>query len=142
MKTKTNITNTRKSVTQTEGLGSESDKQFLPSDSKTPNTDRPRIDYAKRQTNRQLTTRDLLALLRTQAPDFYNLAQVVGKWVWIQFTDKQPPTITAQLAEFGFHWNNKRQCWQHPCGPVTVDASPDDPRAKYGATFAADMQPA
>jgi hypothetical protein len=140
MKTKTNITNTQKTVTQTQGLGSESDKQFLPTGSQTP--DRPVIDWQKRSANRNLPTRDLLALLRTEAPDLYSLAQIVGKWVWIQFPDKQPSTVTARLAQFGFHWNNKRKVWQNPCGPVTVDASPEDPRAKYGATFAADVQAA
>jgi hypothetical protein len=144
MKTKTNSTNTQKTVTQNEGLGSESDKQFLPSDSKTPTPkpNAPRIDFARRRANRQLGTQDLLALLRTEAPRFYELAEVVGKWVWIQFTEKQPSDITARLAEFGFHWNNKRQVWQHPCGPVTVDASPDDPRAKYGSVHPADAVPA
>jgi hypothetical protein len=140
MKTKTNITNTQKTVTQTQGLGSESDKQFLPTGSQTK--DRPVIDWQKRTANRNLPTQDLLALLRTEAPDFYNLAQIVGKWVWIQFPDKQPSTTTARLAQFGFHWNNKRKVWQNPCGPVTVEASPEDPRAKYGATFAADVQAA
>jgi len=146
MKTKTNITHTQKTVTQTQGLGSESDKQFLPTGSQTPNqpprADRPVIDWQKRTANRNLPTQDLLALLRTEAPDFYNLAQIVGKWVWIQFAEKQPSTVTARLAQFGFHWNNKRQVWQNPCGPVTVEASPEDPRAKYGATFAADVQAA
>ena len=102
----------------------------------------PRIDFARRRANRQLGTQDLLALLRSEAPRFYELAEVVGKWVWIQFTEKQPSDITARLAEFGFHWNNKRQVWQHPCGPVTVDASPDDPRAKYGSVHPADAVPA
>ena len=102
----------------------------------------PRIDFARRQSNRELPTEQLLALLRTEAPRFYDLAEVVGKWVWIQFTDRQPPTITAELAEFGFHWNNKRQVWQHPCGPIESDASPADPRTKYGARHAADLQPA
>jgi hypothetical protein len=113
-----------------------------PTATTTTRADRPAIDWEKRNRNRQLPTRDLLALLRTEAPDLYRLAQVVGKWVWVQFAEKQPPTVTAVLAQLGFHWNNKRQCWQHPCGPVTVDASPDDPRAKYGAVFAADEQPA
>ena len=98
--------------------------------------DRPAIDWQKRTANRNLPTQDLLALLRSEAPDFYTLAQIVGKWVWIQFPDKQPSTITARLAQFGFHWNNKRKVWQNPCGPVTVDASPEDPRAKYGAIMA------
>ncbi len=64
----------------------------------------------------------MLALLRNEAPDFFHLAQIVGQWVWIQFPDRQPPTITARLAEFGFHRKNKRQCWQHPCGPLDLDA--------------------
>ena len=100
----------------------------------TTRRDRPVIDWNQRNRNRQLPTAELLALLRTQAPDLFAIAQVVGQWVWVQFPDKQAPEITAVLAQLGFHWNNKRQCWQHPCGPVTVDASPDDPRAKYGAT--------
>ena len=101
----------------------------------------PRIDYARRQANRELPTDQLLALLRREAPHFYDLAEVVGKWVWIQFTEKQPREVTATLAQLGFHWNNARQTWQHPCGPVT-QGSPGDPRAKYGARHPADLQPA
>ena len=101
----------------------------------------PRIDYARRQANRELPTDQLLALLRSEAPRFYDLAEVVGKWVWIQFTEKQPREVTATLAQLGFHWNNARQTWQHPCGPVT-QGSPGDPRAKYGARHPADLQPA
>jgi len=111
-----------------------------PAPAQTP--ERPRIDFARRQANRELPTEQLLSLLRAKAPRFFGLAEVVGKWVWIQFPDRQPPTITAQLAEFGFHWNNKRQVWQHPCGPIETEASPADPRAKYGARHAADLQPA
>ena len=102
---------------------------------------RPRIDMAKRTANRQLATQALLALLRSEAPSLYDIAEVVGKWVWIEFPDKQPPQITSQLAQFGFHWNNNRQVWQHPCGILT-DGSPDNPREKYGSLFAADAQPA
>jgi hypothetical protein len=103
---------------------------------------RPQIDFNKRQANRLLGTQELLELLRTQAPRLYELSEVVGKWVWIQFADKQPADITAQLSQFGFHWNNKRQAWQHPCGPVQSEASPADPREKYGSRYAADMQAA
>ena len=133
------------------GLQVQSSKSLVePGDEQTPEPTAPAvrpdqriwIDYDKRQANRALPTKQLLDLLRTEAPRFYELAQVVGKWVWIQFADKQPRDITAQLAQFGFHWNNKRQVWQHPCGPVTVDASPEDPRARYGAFHPADQQPA
>ena len=98
------------------------------------------VDFARRWANRQLGTQALLSLLRTEAPRFYPLAEVVGKWVWIQFADKQPPEVTRVLAQLGFHWNHKRQLWQHPCGPVT-DGSPEDPREKYGSFHAADAQP-
>jgi hypothetical protein len=91
-----------------------------------------RLDFAKRQANRQLPTEAVVSLLRTNAPDFFALAEVVGQWVWIQFADKQPRAITRQLAELGFHWNAKRQLWQHPCGHLT-DGSPTDPRTKYGS---------
>jgi len=92
------------------------------------------IDWNQRNRNRNLPTRQVLSLLKTEAPTLFAIAQVVGKWIWVSFPDKQEPAVTGRLAQLGFHWNNTRQVWQHPCGPVTVDASPDDPRAKYGAT--------
>ena len=102
----------------------------------------PPLDFERRYHNRNLPTAEVLALLRSEVPRFYELAEVVGTWVWIQFADRQPPEVTRALAQLGFHWNSKRQLWQHPCGPVTVDASPADPRAKYGAHRAAELQPA
>ena len=80
----------------------------------------PKIDFALRYANRALKTENLLALLRNQTPNFFELAEVVGKWVWIQFSNKQPPTVTRVLAELGFHWNNNRQTWQHPCGTIAA----------------------
>ena len=130
---------------QLKGLPVQSSKSVVgagaPGTSRSSNDTRPRIDMAKRTANRQLATRDLLALLRSEAPSLYDIAQVVGKWVWVQFADKQPPEVTSVLAQLGFHWNNKRQVWQHPCGVLT-EGSPDDPREKYGTLFAADAQPA
>jgi len=51
--------------------------------------------------DRQLATRELLALLRSEAPSLYDIAQVVGKWVWVQFSEKQPPEVTSVLAQLG-----------------------------------------
>ena len=96
---------------------------------------RPRIDFNARYHNRQLPTADLLTLLREQAPDFFHRAEVVGAWVWIAFPDKQPRVVTARLALFGFHWNNTRQVWQHPCGKETQTPFNGDPRDRYGSTF-------
>ncbi len=71
-------------------------------------------------------------------PRFFEIAEVVGKWVWIQFTEKQPSEITRVLAELGFHWNNTRQTWQHPCGTIPFEHATYDPRKRYGSYFAAD----
>lgn len=103
---------------------------------------RAKINLALRRKNRKLETEKLLTLLRTKAPNFFELAEVVGKWVWIQFSDKQPPTVTRVLAELGFHWNNTRQTWQHPCGTIPDERATYDPRQRYGSYFAADLKPA
>ena len=100
-----------------------------------------RIDFARRNKNRGLPTQSLLNLIRREAPEFWELAEVVGRWVWIQFDDKQPREITAALSEFGFHWNNRRQVWQHPCGTVTPSSN-QDPHRKYRSYFPADMNTA
>ncbi len=101
----------------------------------------PPINFARRRANRELSTERVIQLLQREAPRFLELAEVVGKWVWIQFTDKQPREVTARLAEFGFHWNNKRQVWQHPCGALT-EGTESDPRAKYPTYFPSDVKPA
>ena len=101
----------------------------------------PKIDLNRRNRNRALPMESLLNLIKQEAPDFWNLAEVVGKWVWIQFEGKQPREITAILSELGFHWNNRRQVWQHPCGQVTRRAD-FDPRRKHRSFFPADANPA
>ncbi len=118
------------------GLGSRSAQR---------STDRPRlarIDFARRRVNRALDTFRLLNLLRSRAPEFFGIAEVVGKWVWIQFAEKQPASITSQLSEFGFHWNKTRQAWQHPCGLRRSERATIDPRQYFGSYFAADMMTA
>jgi hypothetical protein len=99
---------------------------------------RPKIDFALRRENRSLDTEHVLALLESKAPQFFALVEVVGKWCWIQFTEKQPPCVTSVLSELGFHWNSRRQTWQHPCGSAPVEAATYDPRRRYGSYFAAD----
>jgi len=95
----------------------------------------------ERRKNRMLPTEGVLHLLRTEAPKFWAICEVVGQWVWVQFSDKQPREVTMALSEFGFHWNNTRQVWQHPCG-TWIERTPRDPREKYGSYFPADVKPA
>jgi len=110
--------------------------------SKTADSEQPhRVDFRQRFQNRALSTERVLNMLHQQAPRFWELAQVVGQWVWIQFEEKQPPQITAALSQFGFHWNRKRQTWQHPCGQFTT-GSRRDPRDKYQTYFPADAKAA
>ena len=101
----------------------------------------PQINFARRRANRELTTERVIQLLQKEAPKFFDLAQVVGKWVWVQFKEKQPREVTGVLAEMGFHWNNKRQVWQHPCGVLT-EGTESDPREKYQSYFPSDAKPA
>jgi hypothetical protein len=100
-----------------------------------------RIDFRLRFQNRGLSTLQVIEMLYHETPRFWELAEVVGKWVWIQFDDRQPPQITAALSQFGFHWNRKRQLWQHPCGQF-VTGSIQDPRQKYQTYFPADAKAA
>ena len=111
--------------------------QSRPEQLSTNTGNRAKIDFKKRFANRSLATEKLLALLKAETPNFFELAEVVGKWVWIQFADKQPSKVTSVLAELGFHWNNTRQAWQHPCGTIADDRANYDPRRRYGSYFAA-----
>jgi len=102
----------------------------------------PKLDLELRRNNRALPTGKLLEILQDEAPSFWHLAEVVGNWVWIQFKEKQPREVTTVLSQLGFHWNNTRQAWQHPCGQFSRKPSAYDPRDKYGSQFPADSQAA
>jgi hypothetical protein len=93
------------------------------------------IDFRRRAANRSLETEKLLALLESETPKFFELAEVVGKWVWIQFAGRQSAKVTRILAELGFHWNNARKAWQHPCGTSVDDRATYDPRQRYGSYY-------
>jgi len=97
----------------------------------------PRIDFRQRFYNRGLSTARVLDMLYHETPRFWELCEVVGKWVWIQFAQKQPRNVTAELAQLGFHWNRRRQVWQHPCGEFRTGAR-IDPRQKYPTFYPAD----
>ena len=99
----------------------------------------PYVNFKQRDENRALSTDSVLDLLRKWLPEVYGLAEVVGKWVWVTFPEQPAETVRGQLSQFGFHWNNSRKCWQHPCGQFATGGSGADPRQKYGTRFAADQ---
>jgi hypothetical protein len=93
--------------------------------------------------NRELPTNTVLEFLRKQLPEQYELAEVVGKWVWLEFPKASHRAAANTLYRLGFHWNSRRCVWQHPCGACAPYAShPKDPRSKYRSYFAADVLPA
>lgn len=99
-------------------------------------------DFIKHCENRRLSTDAVLNYLRTQFPKQYEVAEVVGKWIWLE-----SPAKTKRLASalwlLGFHWNERRGLWQHPCGKFDpVGSHPTDPRTKYRCYFPADVVPA
>ena len=95
-----------------------------------------RIDFEQRKANRELPTKQVLDLLQRRLRRAYELAEVVGKWVWITFDEPQDQQTTAELSQLGFHWNSRRKVWQHPCG--VFKGEPVDPRAKYESFHPAD----
>jgi hypothetical protein len=98
---------------------------------------------SKHHQNRALPTEAVLNCLRTQLPRQYELAEVVGKWVWLDVSPARKPMLAKMLWALGFHWNQRRGVWQHPCGKFNpVGSHPTDPRAKYRSFYPADVMPA
>jgi len=143
MKTKTQKTNT--------GLKNRSDQLSTPNTATAEAPSAPAqtekkdnrlpIDREQRNKNRTLPTPKVLNILLTSLPDVYRVAEVVGKWVWVQFTETPAAEIRQQLSQLGFHWNGQRQAWQHPCGQFSL-SSPHDPHQKYASYFPADARAA
>jgi hypothetical protein len=102
----------------------------------------PYVNHQEREANRALPTARVLELLRRWQPKQYALAEVVGQWIWITFNQQPAEKVRADLSQLGFHWNNSRKCWQHPCGQFQTEGSDADPRQKYGSHFAADLKAA
>ena len=100
-------------------------------------------DVMRHDANRGLPTEKVLNYLRTRLPRQYELAEVVGKWVWLDVSPSGKPGLASWLWVLGFHWNKRRGVWQHPCGRFDpLGAHPADPRAKYRSYFPADVLPA
>ena len=97
------------------------------------------IDAEARKKNRILPTAKVLELLKASNAGLFNLSEVVGKWVWVQFRETPAPELRQILAQLGFHWNRERQAWQHPCGAFRLRGF-QDPHEKYASYFPADSR--
>ena len=137
---------TMKTTSQKTGSGLKSRSAQL-SSSSTPaqpekKDNRLPIDTEARKKNRFLPTEKVLELLKTSNSGLFNLSEVVGKWVWVAFRETPAPELRQILAQLGFHWNNTRQTWQHPCGTYRFERANYDPRRRYGSYFPADSRAA
>ena len=111
----------------------ETDQPNPQSEIRNPKSDnRLPIDPDKRALNRKLDTAAVIGMLRDLRPDLYKAATVVGTWVWLRFTTAPAPETRQQISQLGFHWNNTRQVWQHPCGHFSF-GSKADPRDTYAS---------
>jgi hypothetical protein len=99
-------------------------------------------EFGRHCANRKLSTDAVLNYLRAKLPKQYELAEVVGKWVWLDVSPSSKPGLAAVLWSLGFHWNSRRRIWQHPCGKFDpLGAHPSDPRNRYRFYFPADVIP-
>ena len=88
------------------------------------------IDPALRAENRKLDTAAVISRLREALPTIAQRASIVGTWVWLSFDTAPAPETRQQISQLGFHWNNTRRVWQHPCGHFSF-GSKADPRDTY-----------
>jgi len=66
-------------------------------------------------------------------------ARVVGRWVWIKFTEKPSKEIRTALKAMGFRWSHRRQQWANRCQcPPTKPARNYRPWDKYETTLLED----
>ena len=91
---------------------------------------------SKHQMNRGLSTEAVLNCLRTELPNQYELAEVVGKWIWLEVSPARKPMLAKVLWSLGFHWNQRRGVWQHPCGRFDpLGSHPTDPPRQVSLLF-------
>ena len=58
------------------------------------------------------------------------IAEVVGRWVWLTFQAKPDEALRSELKAFGFRWVPRRGRWAHNCGHPSRSGV-QDPRQKY-----------
>src|ERR1039457_752770 len=65
-------------------------------DASAPANVRP-SSVSKHQANRSLSTETVLNFLRTRLPRQYEVAEVVGKWVWLDVSPARKPGLASLL---------------------------------------------
>ena len=105
----------KKAMKTTNQIEASAPANVRPSESKISKTGKQQ-EFVRHCENRRLSTETVLNYLRTRLPRQYELAEVVGKWVWLDISPARKPGLASLLWALGFHWNQRRGVWQHPCG--------------------------
>ena len=67
-------------------------------------------------------------------------AEIVGAWVWVTFSETPSLGDRTLLKQLGFHYNDKRKCWQH-CGGVKRRFNARiNPKSYYSVSSVRDME--
>jgi hypothetical protein len=104
------------------------------------NTEKQR-SYTEHNANRELSTQKVLDFLRSHLPQQYELAEIVGKWIWLDFPSESHRAAANTLWRLGFHWNQRLCVLKHPSGEFApYSPHPTDPRSKYGSQFATEAK--
>ena len=100
----------------------------------------PKNQYQQGRTHQQEAEQLLLDVQNSMPRNFDEVAafcrrmnlpaEVVGKWIWVSFTQKPSKEIIQALRDFGFHWSQRRQSWAHDCGHKSYP-SQGNPWDKY-----------
>jgi hypothetical protein len=98
-------------------------------------------EFVRHCVNRRVSTEKVLNYLRTRLPQQYGLAEVVGKWVWLDISPARKPGLASVLwASTGISGAASGSI--HAAVSTRSASIPADPRAKYRSYFPADVQPA
>lgn len=99
------------------------------------------VDQARREMrwrNRSRDTLTVLTELKNDLPDVWEIAKVVGRWVWVEFPMKPSADVREKLCDMGFIWNRKRAAWQHACGVFRHHAN-HNPQFTYSVIDAPEL---
>src|SRR2546428_4373239 len=85
---------------------------------------------ALHEQHRSLDLSQVLALVREHLARHWWSTEVVGSWVWVYQSRFLSQAERSALFELRFHWNPRRQVWQHPCA-VLRPGAPAGPLPRY-----------
>jgi hypothetical protein len=134
--TKSGASTTRRALTRTTQAAPQQPPAApaAPAPQTTPEQSLPQIDIEQRREARLWGADRVIEELKRVTQGAYSRAGLIGRWVWVHFSEPPAAEIRSALSQLGFHWSPRRQCWQHPCGYFRTGRG-GDPAGKYGVHY-------